>query len=136
MRFIKALIPVYALCFAASCIMYPSLRRIGMRGPIRPEALSFLEQRPTSREDVVLNLGMPDESLQNERIFDYKWIGTSDFAGPAGSGTMGKCNVLRFYFDEHGTVQSVYVHSDTVWGSLRSSNECSFSMSGSRRIAL
>ena len=77
---------------------------------------------------------MPEEILQNERIFDYKWIAAWDVTGPGGSGTMKKCNILRFYFNTYETVENVYKYSYTPNGMIRSNKACRFNMSGATRI--
>ncbi len=43
------------------------------RAPIGEESLEFLEVGSTKREEVVLNLGRPNYTRDNERAFVYEW---------------------------------------------------------------
>lgn len=131
MRHYTVLMPSAILCLMTSCIAIPLPRRIGIRGAIKAEALSFLEKGPATREEVLLHLGRPEDISQDQRLFDYKWIGAWDVVviGPGVTGVseaQKKCNILRFQFDELGTVENVYVQSYVPRGSLNSNEECHF----------
>ncbi len=43
------------------------------RAPIGEESLEFLKVGSTKREEVVLNLGRPNYTLDHERAFVYQW---------------------------------------------------------------
>jgi hypothetical protein len=137
-RYFKVLTPIAILCLMTSCLIVPVPMRVGIRGPIKQEALTFLENGPATREEVILHLGMPEDTFQDERIFDYKWIGAWDIGvvGPAGSGDwkVQKCNILRFHFDEHGIVENLYIHSYKPKVLLDSNRECHFDATAAKKL--
>lgn len=130
MKYFKLLTMFVTLCFGVSCIVVPVPKRVGIRGPVKQEALAFLEKESATREEVLFHLGRPEAIYKDERIFDYKWIGAWNigFIGPGGSGSWEtqKCTILRFHFDEKGTVEDVYIRSYKPKVSLASNSECRF----------
>jgi outer membrane protein assembly factor BamE (lipoprotein component of BamABCDE complex) len=130
MGYVRALMLTAIVCVSTSCIVVPIPKTAGIRGPIRKDALAFLKKGPASREDVLLHLGIPEDIFNKEKIFDYKWIGAWEigYLGPAGSDSWKKytCHVLRFHFDEHGIVESLYIDSYDPKRLLQYNSECYF----------
>lgn len=125
MKYLKIPAVTLILCLMISCVPIP--KRVGTRGSIKQKDLTFLEHEPISREDVLLHLGQPEEIIQGGGIYDYKWIGSWDYASliiQSGSIEVQHCNILRFYFDGQGTVQDVYIHSYKPKVLLQSNREC------------
>ncbi len=135
MRNIRMLTAIPILCLMISCAPMP--KRVGSRGAIKQKELTFLENGPVSREDVLLHLGQPEDTIQNERIYDYKWIGAWNYVSliiQSGSIEVQNCNVLRFRFDELGTVQDVYIHSYKPKAPLSSNRECIFDQTAASKL--
>lgn len=84
------------------------------RGEIEKSALAFLKVDDADREDVLIALGEPDHSWNDERYFLYRWITVRGqtliwaAAGSSGSGdafAMGKRrHDLVIQFDDDGSV--------------------------------
>ncbi len=83
------------------------------RAPIRKESLGFLEVGSTKREEVLLTLGPPDCTQENERVFDYQWETESEWIYVGGLGYTGGGGRLHFSltyqllieFDDTGIVK-------------------------------
>ncbi len=83
------------------------------RAPIRKESLGFLEVGSTKIEEVLLTLGPPDYTQENERVFVYQWETESGwlFAGISMGGggprktTDDKSHQLLIEFDDIAIVK-------------------------------
>jgi hypothetical protein len=132
MIYCKLIFPAVVLSLMTSCII-PLPTRVGTRRAIRTDKLSFLEKGSVTREEVILNLGKPEDISGDMRIFDYKWIGAWNITivapgigGFAGSTEEQKCNILRFQFDEHGIVEHLFSNTYKPAVLLHSNGDCLF----------
>jgi hypothetical protein len=123
------LIPfVLAAPWLAGCIIVPIPHRDGpvvtSRRVVEPAETAFIRPGATTRADVLLHLGEPDESWDDDRILAYAW-NTSNvtlhfavFAGMAGGG--GGANeitvdhYLLFEFGDDGAVKR-FGRKDGTW---------------------
>jgi len=85
------------------------------RAPIGEESLGFLKVGSTKKEEVVLNLGPPNYTRDNERNFIYRWNTKSEIVWVGGMiGGGGTRTVTTYYtyqllieFDDIGIVKSL-----------------------------
>jgi hypothetical protein len=110
-----------------SCVA-PIPKRIGTRRPITAKALTFFERGAVHREEVLLKLGIPEETTPDQRLFDYKWIGATEWitVGPGMTGSVEnqQCNILRLHFDEHGLLEQLLRYSYKPTELLRDNRDC------------
>jgi hypothetical protein len=82
----------------------------GSRAPIVEERARFLQAGVTTREEVLLTLGEPEDVLDGERMFVYRWEGALSLVlvpGPPGGPVAMFRHDLRIGFDDQGRVSSV-----------------------------
>ncbi len=83
------------------------------RAPIKKESLEFIEVGSTKREEVLLTLGPPDCTQENERVFDYQWETESEWIYVVGAGYQAAGGTFHFSltyqllieFDDTGIVK-------------------------------
>ena len=83
-----------------------------VRGEIRDETIRRIEPGATTRADVLLLLGDPDQRMENDSAFAFSWwqgYGGAIFIGPfrgyPGGATAGEgCHALAIQFTSDGTV--------------------------------
>lgn len=93
-----------------SCV--PTPKKVGVRGDIPDSSIEVLERGMTSRDEVLLHLGLPDRANQQETLFIYHWSTAWDvFVGGAyqsapvgGSSEVKEDFALRIEFDDQGIV--------------------------------
>ncbi len=112
----------------AGCIVLPipipTAERPSYREPIKKESLEFIEVGSTKREEVLLTLGPPDCTQENERVFDYQWETESEWIYVAGLGYTGGGGRLHFSltyqllieFDDTGIVKRFEIKRGKVGG--------------------
>lgn len=102
---------------AQGCLIIPVPHQAaGSRGTIGEERARFLRAGETTREEVLLTLGEPEEVLDDERFFVYRWeraltttvIIFFPYAPVGASGTVITArHRFRIEFDDRGLVKSV-----------------------------
>ena len=75
------------LSLQTGCLVwpFPTGDLLAGRGRITPQYASSLRAGASTREDVLLHLGEPDEVLEGGRVLIYRWTETRGFFAVAGS---------------------------------------------------
>jgi hypothetical protein len=116
------------LCAGCIIIPIPEHAAYVYRAPIGEESLGFLEVGSTTIEEVLLNLGEPDHTRDNERDFIYQWSKESglvflDFAPGVASGahkyTYYKTYQLLIEFDDIGIVKGFETKEEDEGSSVK-----------------
>ncbi len=116
------LMAALALLLMPGCVPVPfytptTLRAKGSaRGPISPAAMAFLTTGTTTRTEVLLRLGVPDEVQNDDRQFVYSWgvevaqaglVILSIVPNAVGAASSAKVETHRLFleFDETGILR-------------------------------
>jgi len=91
------------------------------RGKIEQTDIDFLEQRKTTREDILLRFGEPDLNIENGRVLAYHWAVVHGYwfvggAGGAAAGAIPKSYFLVIEFDDDGLLKRSEI-TGSVWKS-------------------
>jgi hypothetical protein len=106
MKFCSIFVSAIFLALTANCVVIP--KKAGTRGPIDRNTIQSLEKGVITRRDqVLLQLGQPEEVGEQERLFVYKWVDASDVGVPGGSFESWNYFTLLIEFDEQGILHRI-----------------------------
>ena len=118
------LIPLFAILLINNSCIYvptPAFGLISQRGAINKKIIKSLRQGETTREDLLLLLGEPDESYDGDRYFIYEWEASEAIVAVAGGGdAVAKKHYFCVEFDKDNRVKR-FVHIKS--GLFKNTNE-------------
>jgi hypothetical protein len=101
------------LLLLQGCIYIPTPQHALLegRGMIEPEDTLGLQVGATTLEDILLQFGEPDVTINRQKIFVYRWtriqgyfaVGGAGYSGYAGP--IGKTTLLMFEFDSQNLLK-------------------------------
>lgn len=112
-RLLLTLVIVAVSCSSCVVMPIPTPGRVasGSRGHLTDEALAFLEEGRTTREEVLLKLGEPERAWREQRLFVYYWMSEPAWVVVVGLTVAGAGPVrwreyfLLLEFDETGLLK-------------------------------
>ena len=126
-----SILPV--LCLVNGCVVLPlpaNSFAAGSRSNVRAEDTEWLVSGRTSREDVLLRLGEPDEASSDDSrlIYRWQWISTvvvwaaaGGYGGAAGHTASGRDYALELVFDAEWKLKSWDLRRSKLGGKEASS---------------
>ena len=119
---LQLLLVTLALLGSTGCLIwpFPTGSILAGRGRVRQEDQSAFVVGKTTREDVLLRLGEPDEVLHGGTVFIYQWTEDAGFFAMGAHGSavaipFPSHHLLRLAFDaEARLVRLDFVHQDEL----------------------
>jgi hypothetical protein len=119
---VRCVLVSLALLGSTGCLIwpFPTGSILAGRGRVRQEDQTALVIGRTTREEVLLRLGEPDEVLHGGRVFIYRWTQDAGFFAMGGGGSavaipFPSHRMLRLAFDSEARLARLdFVHQDEL----------------------